>query len=128
MATKPETQMAALLRRQTTSHVFEIPEKNETEKPNKDTKNSITKEFKNVGNKEVKKIRNKEVKKSTNKETKKSRKTPNKTEMIRHAVNLTMCDDVKEALDILAVKKKVRPWKMLDKILRKYLKGEGMIG
>lgn len=153
MATKPETQMAALLRHQTTSHVFEIPEKKPEKSitqgdkvtTNSDTKNSITKESKNVGNKEVKKKRNKEkqktrvsitkkvketnrnqeVKKSTKKETKKSRKTPNKTEMIRHAVNLTMCDDVKEALAILAAKRRVMLWKLLDQAVRQYLKREG---
>lgn len=45
----------------------------------------------------------------------------------RRPVNLTMEDELKVALDVLAAKRRVRPWKLLDEALREYLTRYGAL-
>lgn len=133
---KVKSEMTALLGRQSEKieiqDTREIPDEGYS---NQEPKNSINQESKNSRKQEVKKSRaqenkisgSQEFKKSRIKESKKTKVTIDKSGATRRPANITLCDDVKEALDILAVKRRVRPWKLLDQALRVFLAKEGII-
>lgn len=67
-----------------------------------------------------------ETQDSRNQEKKKARIIIDSSGRTRRPANITLQDDVKEALDILAVKRRVRPWTLLDQALREFLTKEGI--
>lgn len=97
--------------------------------------NSDLQEFSAVKVKVENETREQESKTSRSHENKISRKQENKNGRIvsdekglhRRPVNMTMCDDVKLALDILAARRRERTWKVLDAALRKYLHDEKVL-
>ena len=67
-----------------------------------------------------------DVKKSRDVKVKNTRVVRDASGRTRRPANVTIADDVKEALDILAIKRRERPWKLLDDALRLYLKSQGI--
>lgn len=119
--------MTALLGRQSEKieiqDTREIPDEGYS---NQEPKNSRKQEVKKSRAQENKISGSQEFKKSRIKESKNTRVTIDKSGATRRAANITLCDDVKEALDILAIKRRVRPWKLLDQALREFLMKEGI--
>lgn len=71
---------------------------------------------------------NKDNKISRTHENKNSRVIRDKEGNSRRPVNITLCDDVSEALNILAIRKRERTWRLIDEALRRYLNEEGVKG
>lgn len=84
---------------------------------------------KNTRIKESKRARNQdnENQKKRKQDSKKERIVSDEKGLLRRPVNMTMCDDVKLALDILAARRRERPWKVLDTALRKFLQDEKVL-
>jgi hypothetical protein len=92
----------------------------------KNNKNPRAQETKNSRIQEVRSKNMDKLKKPRTQENKKSREVVDGSGRIRRPANITLQDDVKEALDILAAKRRVRPWKLLDQALREFLEKEGI--
>lgn len=74
----------------------------------------------------IKASRKPAIKKSRDVKVKNTRVVRDASGRTRRPANVTIADDVKEALDILAIKRRERPWKLLDDALRLYLKSQGI--
>jgi len=115
-----------------------LEESEEAEAEDKDIVKSIGEENKNSSSKDIKSSctlveKNASTQEvlsypAANQEIKKSRVVTDKSGNTRRPVNMTLCDDVSEALNILAIKRRVRPWHILNEALRRYLREEGVDG
>ncbi len=65
--------------------------------------------------------KSRENKKSSNQENKKSRAIIDSSGRVRRPVNITLADDVKIRLDVLAARRQVRVWTLIDQALREFL-------
>lgn len=128
--------------RQDYSSLFWVGETASSDSPSiRDSGNSKTQNVKKEKNPVVKKTRNQVIQKSVRQElkatgdkedkisrgqeVKKSRVIIDSDGNSRRPANITIQDDVKQALDILAIKRRTRPWKLIDIALREYLEREG---
>ena len=76
--------------------------------------------------KEIKNSTSMEINDSSGQEIRKSRAIASNNGT-RRPVNITMFDDVKIALDIMAARKRTWTWRLIDEALREYLHREGEI-
>ena len=76
---------------------------------------------------EVKKTRSKESKNPRTQEHKKSRVIINEEGKIRRPANIMMMDDIKIALDVLAARRRVWSWQLIDQALREFLERENAL-
>lgn len=103
-----------------------IPSSQEDKSARDETTETTIKEVKKSRGRRSKKSRVADDKNSGLLETKNSRAITDASGRTRRPANITIADDVKEALDILAIKRRVRVWVLLDKALRAYLNSQGV--
>lgn len=87
-------------------------------------KNSKTPKNKNARTQENKKSRVQESKKSRDIDNKKSKVVTDTSGQTRRPANITIADDVKVAMDVLAAQRRVRVWTLYDQACREFLAKE----